>query len=177
MGLSVYEARKSSNGKNNTKWWKHDNNKNQCWPIPKTKQTNKQNHNGCLGRVTGEKTNFRTYRKIYLMQLKIFMLIINQRNTYFFVKFYEKSEHIAKSNSYCTYSSTYTHIYIYRPKKKKSTNKLILSLDPLFSFLSKNSCLRRFITFQVCNVGYLKQRHSMSKSFCWLWPCLSYVSF
>ena len=46
------------------------------------------------------------------------MLIINQRNTYFFlcVKFYEKSEHIAKSNLYCTYLSTYTHIYIYKPK-------------------------------------------------------------
>ena len=49
--------------------------------------------------------------KIYLIQLKIFMLIINQHNTYFFcVKFYEKSEHIAKSNLYCTYLSTYTHI-------------------------------------------------------------------
>ena len=32
------------------------------------------------------------------------MLIINQHNTYFFsVKFYEKSEHIAKSNSYSPY--------------------------------------------------------------------------
>ena len=50
--------------------------------------------------------------EIYLIQLKIFMLIINQRNTYFFcVKFNEKSEHIAKSNLYCTYLNTYTHIY------------------------------------------------------------------
>ena len=57
------------------------------------------------------------YWKIYLIHLRIFMLIINQRNTYFFsVKFYEKSKHIAKSNLYCTYSRTYTHIYIYRPK-------------------------------------------------------------
>ena len=45
------------------------------------------------------------------------MLIINQRNTYLFcVKFYKKSEHIAKSNLYGTYLSTYTHIYIYRTK-------------------------------------------------------------
>ena len=101
------------------------------------------------------------------------MLIINQCKTDFFcVKFYEKSEHIAKSNLYCTYLSTYTHIYIDRP-----TTKLILSLGSLFAFLSKNSCLRRFITFQVCNVGYFKRRHSMSKSFCWLLRYLSYVYF
>ena len=105
------------------------------------------------------------------------MLIINLRNTYFFcVKFYEKSERIAKSNSYCTYLNTYTYIYTY-VDPNKSTTKLILSLGSLFSFLSKNSCFRSFITFLVCNVGYLKQCHSMSKSFCWLWRYLSYVSF
>ena len=39
------------------------------------------------------------------------MLIINQHNTYlFYVKFYEKNEHIAKSHLYWTYSSTYIHI-------------------------------------------------------------------
>ena len=90
------------------------------------------------------------------------MLIINRRNTYLLcVKFYEKSEHIAKSNLYCTYLSTYTHIYI---DPNKGTTKLILSLGSLFAFLSKNSCLRSFITCLVRNVGYLKRRHSMSKS-------------
>ena len=49
--------------------------------------------------------------KIYLIQFKIFLSIINQCNTYFFcVKFYKKSELIAKSNLYCSYLSTYTHI-------------------------------------------------------------------
>ena len=119
------------------------------------------------------------YWKIYLIQFKIFMLIIDQRNTYLFcVKFYEKREHIAQSNSYCTYSSTYTHTYIYIDiDPNKSTSKLILSLGSLFAFLSKNSCLRRFITFQMCNIGYLKRRHFMSKSSCWLCRYLSYVSF
>ena len=48
------------------------------------------------------------------------MLIINQRNAYFFSEeFYEKSEHIAKSNIYCTYLSTYTYI---DPNKNSTKN-------------------------------------------------------
>ena len=70
----------------------------------------------------------------------------------------------------------FKHLYTYIDPNK-STIKLILSLGSLFAFLSKNSCLRSFITFFVCNIGYLKRRHSMSKSFCWLWRfCHTFLS-
>ena len=74
---------------------------------------------------------------IYIIQLEIFCSIINQRNIYFFcVKFYKKSEHVGKSNLYCTYSST-IHIFTYITPNK-STTKSILSLGFLVLF-SKNS--------------------------------------
>ena len=91
------------------------------------------------------------------------------------MKFYEKVNTLL-SQFHIAHIQALIHVYTYIDLNKSAT-KLILSLCFSFSFLSKNSCLRSFITFLVCNVGYLKWRHSMSKSFCWLWHYLSYRSF
>ena len=61
------------------------------------------------------------WHTVRLKFIKIFVVEIGnlfyiQNNTYFYVKFYKQSEHVAKSIFNYTYSSTYTHIYIYKPK-------------------------------------------------------------
>ena len=52
--------------------------------------------------------------KFILSNLKMFILVIDQRNTYFLlVKFYKKNEHIVKSNLYCTWRQHPTRHQLY----------------------------------------------------------------
>ena len=90
-----------------------------------------------------------------------------QPNTYFCKPSWRKRTH-SQVKFYCTYSSThthtYTHIYIYiYINPNKITIKLTLSLGLHVAF-SKNSWLRRFISF-FRNVHKLKRSPLKALSF------------
>ena len=88
--------------------------------------------------------NWVEYWKIYLIPLKIFMLIINQRNN-FFVWIFMKKVNTSQSQIHIAHIQALIHIHTYIDPNKSPT-ELILSLG-FFVFFSKNIWFRSFITF------------------------------